>query len=74
VGGIRGGAREKTEEQGEPAPHGWSTCFGMLTPRMTCGALGKATGDFGPSSGVFFRLEAFPRPQNVTGRSKRTPK
>jgi hypothetical protein len=56
-----------------PAPHGWSIHCGTLTPQMTCWGLGKATGDLGPNSGVFFRLEAFPRPQSVTERVKTRP-
>jgi hypothetical protein len=33
---------------------------------MTIWGRGKATGDVGPNSGVFFSLEASPRPQNPT--------
>jgi hypothetical protein len=38
---------------------------------MTFWELGKGTGDLGPNSCVFFRLEAFPKPQNVTQGVKR---
>jgi hypothetical protein len=49
-----------------PSPHRWSAYFGMLTSYMTFWALGKATGELGPNSGVFFRPVAFLRPPNVT--------